>query len=216
MIYIIPCCHSVTQQCPTLRNPMNCSTAGFPVLHYLLELPQTHGHWVGDTIQPFHPLSSSSPPAFSLSQHQDLFQWVTSSHQVDEVLEFQNQSFNEYSGFIFFRIDWYDLLEVEKTLKSLLQHRNSKSSILWYSAFFMVQLSYPYLTTVKTIAVTTWTFVGKILYLLFIMLSRSAIAFIPRSKCLLISWLQLPSGVILVPKKIKSVTISIVSSSICH
>ena len=149
MIYIIPCCHSVTQQCPTLCNPMNCSTAGFPVLHYLLELAQTHGHWVGDTIQPFQPLSSSSPPAFSLSQHQDLFQLVTSSHQVDEVLEFQNQSFNEYSGFIFFRIDWYDLLEVEKTLKSLLQHRHSKSSILWHSAFFMVQLSHPYMMTGK-------------------------------------------------------------------
>ena len=121
---------------------------------------------------------------------------------------------NEYSGLISFRIDWFDLLEVQGTDKSLLQHHNSKASILRHSAFFMVQLSHPYLTTEKTIALTTWTFVGKIMSLLFSMLSRFVIAFLPRSKHLFISRLQLPSEVILEPKKIKSVTVSIVSPSI--
>ena len=104
---------------------------------------------------------------------------------------------NEYSGLISFRNDWLDLLAVQGTLKSLLQHHNSKASILWYSGFFIVQLSYPYMTTGKTIALTRWTFVSKVMSLLFKMLSRLVIAFIPRSKCLLISWLQSPSAVIL-------------------
>ena len=109
---------------------------------------------------------------------------------------------NEYSGLISFRIDWLDLLAVQGTLKSLLQHHSSKASILWRSAFFIVQLSHPYMTTGKTIALTRWTFVGKIMSLLFNMLSRLIIAFLPKSKCLLISWLQSPSVVILEPKKI--------------
>ena len=113
-------------------------------------------------------------------------------------------------------MDWLDLLAVQGTLKSLLQHHSSKASILWRSNFFIVQLSHPYMTTGKTIALTRWTFVGKVMSLLFNMLSRLVITFLPRSKCLLISWLQSPSEVILEPPKIKSVTVSTVSPSICH
>ena len=110
-------------------------------------------------------------------------------------------------------MDWLDLLAVQETLKSLLQHHSSKASILWRSAFFTVQLSYPHMTGGKTIALTRWTFVGKVMSLLFNMLSRLVIAFLPRSKHLLISWLQSPSAVILEPKKIKSVTVSTVFPS---
>ena len=117
---------------------------------------------------------------------------------------------------ISFRMDWLDLLAVQGTLKSLLQHHSSKASILQCSAFFIVHLSHPYMTTRKTIALTRWTFVGKVMSLLFNMLSRLVIPFLPRSKCLLISWVQLPYAVILEPKKIKSVTVSIVAPSICH
>ena len=109
---------------------------------------------------------------------------------------------NEYSGLNSFRMDWLDLLEVQRTLKSLLQHHSLKVSILWHSAFFIVQLSHPYMTTGKTIALTRRTFVSKVMSLLFNMLSRLVIAFLPRSKSLLISWLQSPSTVILEPKKI--------------
>ena len=119
---------------------------------------------------------------------------------------------NEYSGLIAFRMDWFDLLAVQGTLKSLLQHRNSKASILWHSAFFIVQLSHPYMTTGKTVALTRRTFVEKVMSLLVNMLSRLVIAFLPRSKRLLISWLQSPSAVILEPKKIKLVSIWISSS----
>ena len=123
---------------------------------------------------------------------------------------------NEYSGLIFFRIDWLDLLAIQGTLKSLLQHHSAKASILWCSPFFMAQLSHPHMTSGKTTALTRWTFVSKRMPLLFIMLSRSIIVFLPRSKQLLISWLQALSTVILEPKKIKSVTISTFSPSICH
>ena len=125
---------------------------------------------------------------------------------------------NKYSGLISFRMDWLDLLAVQGTLKSLLQHHSSKASILWCSALFIAQLSHPYMTTGKTIALTRQNFVclGKVKSLLFNMLSRFVIVFLPRSKSLLISWLQSPSAVILEPKKIKSVTFSIVSPSICH
>ena len=129
---------------------------------------------------------------------------------------FSISSCNECSGLIFFRIDWLDLLAVQGTLKSLLQHHSSKASILWHSAVFIVQLPHPYMTTGKTIAFTRWTFVDKVMFLLFSMLSRLVITFLPRSKCLLISWLQSPSAVILEPPKIKSVTVSTVSPSICH
>ena len=123
---------------------------------------------------------------------------------------------NEYSGLISFRIEWFHLLAVQGTLKSLFQHHSSKASILLCSAFFMVQLSHPYMTTGKTIALTRRTSVGKVMSLLFNILSRLVIVFLPRSKCLLISWLQSPSAVILEPKKIKFVTVSIVSPSTCH
>ena len=113
-------------------------------------------------------------------------------------------------------MDYFDLLAVQGTLKSLLQHHSSKASILWHSAFFIVQLSHPYMTTGKTIALTRWTFADKVMSLLFNMLSRLAITFLPRRKRLLISWLQSPSAVILDPKRIKFLTVSIVSLSICH
>ena len=115
-----------------------------------------------------HPLSAPSPPTFNLSQHQDLFQWISSLHQVVKVLvlQLQHQSF-QYSGMISFRIDWFDCLAVQGTLKSLLQHHSSKASILWWSAFFMVQLSHPYMITRNTVAFTIWTFVGKVMSLLF-------------------------------------------------
>ena len=122
----------------------------------------------------------------------------------------------EYSGLISFRIDWFDLPAFQGNLKSLLQHHSSKASIICYSTFLMVQLSYSNMTTGKTIALTRWTFVGKIMSLLLNMLSRLVIAFLPRCKHLLISWLQSPSAVIWGPPKIKSLTVSIVSPSICH
>ena len=123
---------------------------------------------------------------------------------------------NEYSGLIYFRNDLLDLLEVQGTLKSLLHHHSSKASILQCSAFFIVQFLHPYTTTEKTIALTRWNFVGKVMFLLFNMLSRLVIAFLPRSKCLLISWPQSPSAVILKPPQKKSLTVSIVSTPICH
>ena len=126
---------------------------------------------------------------------------------------FSISPFNEHPGLISFRMDWLDLLAVQRTLKSLLQHHSSKASILRRSAFFIVQLSHPYMTTGKTIALTRQTFAGKVMSLLFNMLSRFIITFLPKSKCLLISWLQSPSAVILEPRKIKSAT---VSPSICH
>ena len=123
---------------------------------------------------------------------------------------------NEYPGLISFKIDWLDLPAVQETLKSLLQHHSFKASVLHHSAFFIVQLSHPYMTTGKTIALTRWTSIGKVMSLLFNMLSRFVIAFLLRSRRLLISWLQSPSAVILEPLKIKSLTLSIVSPSICH
>ena len=176
---------------------MECSTPGFPVHHQLPDLTQTHVHWAGDAIQPSHPLLSPFPPVFNLSQHQGLFQWVSSLHQVSKYWSFgfSISPSNEYSGLISFRMDWFDLLAVQGTLKSLFQHHSSKASILPRSAFFMVQHSHLYMTTGKTIALTIWTFVGKVMSLLFNMLSRLVIAFLPRNKRLLISWLQPPSAV---------------------
>ena len=123
---------------------------------------------------------------------------------------------NEYLGLISFRIDWFDLFAIQGTLKSLLWHHSLKASVLRCSTFFMVQPSHPYMTTGKTTALTIWSFVGKVMSLLFNTLSRFVIAFLPRSKRLLISWLQSPSTVILEPKKIKSVTVSNFPPSICH
>ena len=142
---------SVAHSCPTLCDPMNRSMPGLPVHHHLLEFTQTHVHWVSDAVQPSHLLSSPSLPALNLSQHQGLFKWVSFSHQVSKYWSF---SFNispssEHPGLISFRMDWLDLLAVQETLKSLLQHHSSKASILWCSAFFTVQLSHPYMTTEK-------------------------------------------------------------------
>ena len=152
-----------------LCEPMNCSTPGLPVHCQLPEFTQIHLHWVGDAIQPSHPLSSPSPPAFNLSWHQGLFKWVSSSHQVTKYwsFSFSISPSKEYSGLISFRMDWLDLLAVQGTLKSLLQHHSSKASIIRHSAFFIVQLSHPDMTTGKTIALTRWTFIGKVTSLLF-------------------------------------------------
>ena len=136
-------------------------------------------------------------------------------HQVPKYwsFNFNIRSSNEHPGLISFRMDWLDLLAVQGTLKSLLQYHSSKASVLQHSAFFTVQLSHPYMTTGKTIALTNWTFVGKVMSLLFNMLSSLVITFLPRSKRLLISWLQSPFAVILEPRKIKPAT---VCPSICH
>ena len=163
------------QSCPTLCDPMDYSMPGFPVFHYLLEFAQTHGHWVSDAIQPYHPLSSPSP-AFNLSHHQDLSQWVSSLHQVAKVLEFQLQYLSFQWILISFRMVWFDLLEVQGTLNSLLQHHSSKASILQHSAFFMVQVSFLYMTARKAIALTLQTFVSKVMSLLFHKLSTFVIA----------------------------------------
>jgi len=179
-------------------DPMDCSTPGLPVHHQLLELAQTHVHRVGDAIQTSHPLSCPSPPAFNLSQHQVIFQRVISSNQVAKVLA---SASNEYSGLISLRMDWLDLLAVQGTLKSFLQHHSLKASVRQCSAFFMVHLSHSYMTIGKTTALSRWTFVGKVKSLLFNMSSWLVIAFLPKSKHLLISWLQLPSAVILKPPK---------------
>ena len=149
---------SVAHSCPTLCNPMDCSMPGFPVLHHLLELAQTYVHWVSDAIQPSHPLSFPSP-TFTLSQHQGLFQRVGSSLRWPKYWSFNISPFNEHSRLITFRIDWFDLLAVQGTLKSLLQCHSSEASILWSSAFFIVQLSHPYMTTRKFITMNIWTFV---------------------------------------------------------
>ena len=159
--------------------PMDCSMPGLPVDHQLPEFTQTHLHWVGNVIQPSHTLSSPSPPALNLSQHQGLFKWVSFLHKVAKILEFQfqHQSFQWTVRLISFRMDWLDLLAVPGTLMSFLQHHSSKASVLWCSAFF---ISHPYMTTGKTTALTRWTFVGKVMFLLFNMLSRLVIAFLPR------------------------------------
>ena len=163
---------SVAQSCPTLCDPIDCSMPGLPVHHQLLEFTQTH---VSDAIQPSHPLFSPSPPTFNLSQYQ-----VFSNESVLRIKWPKYWSFifsispsNEYSGLISFRVDWLDLLAVQGTFKSLLQHLSSEASILLCSAFFIVQLSHPYMTTGKTIALTRQTFVSKVMSLLFNMVSRN-------------------------------------------
>ena len=142
---------------------MNCNTPGFPVLHYLLEFAHTHVHWVGDAIPTSRHPSAPSHPAFNLSQYQGLFQWVDSLHQVAKYwsFSFSISPLNEYSRLISFRIDWFDLLDAQRTLKSILQHHSSKASILQRSALLMVQLSHPYIITGKTIALTGWILSAK-------------------------------------------------------
>ena len=198
---------------------MNRSTPGLPVHQQLPESTQTHVHQVGDAIQPSHPLSSllllpSIFPSIRVFSNESTLRirWP----------KYWSFSFNispssEHPGLISFRMDWFDVLEVQGILKSLLQHHSSKASILLCSAFSIVQLSHPYMTTGKTIALTRWVFVGKVMSLLFNMLSRLVITLLPRSKRLLISWLQSPSAVILKPRKLKSATVSTVStvSTVC-
>ena len=158
---------SVVQLCPTLCDPMNHSIPRLPVHYQLPESTQTHVHWVGDAIQPSHPLSSPSPPAFDLSQHQGLFKCVSSSYQVAKVLSFSfNISpSNVYSVLISFRMDWLDLCTVQRTFKSLLQHHSSKASILRCSAFFIVQLSHPYTNSHNGPYELSKTFVKRSLFI---------------------------------------------------
>ena len=180
----------LAQSCPTLCDPMNRSTLGLPVHNQFPESTQTHVHQVGDAIQPSHPLLSPSPPpsiflsirVFS-NESALLIRWPKYWS-----FSFNISSSSEHPGLISFTMDWLDLLAVQGTLKSLLQHHSSKASILLCSAFFIAQLSHPYMTTGKTIALTRRTFVGKVMSLFFNMLSRWVITFLPRSKHLLISW----------------------------
>ena len=176
----------VIQLCLTPCIPMDWSMPGFPVHHQLPELAQTHVHWVGDAIPPSHPLSSPSPPASIFPSIR-----VFSNESVLRIswpnywsFSFSASPSNEYSGLISFRIAQLDLLAVQGTLKSLLQHHSSKASILPCSAFFITQLSHPYMTPGKIIALTRQTFVGKVMSLLFNMLSMLVIVFLPRSKYL--------------------------------
>jgi len=197
---------------------MDCSTPGLPVHHQHSEPAQTHVHRAGDAIQPSQPLSSLllQPPIFPTIR-------VFSNESVLCIrwpkywsFSFSISPSNEYLGLISYRMNWLDPLSLQGTLKTLLQYHSSKASILWCSAFFTVQLSHPYMTTGKTIVLTRKTFVRKVMFLVFKMLPKFVIAFLPRSKCLLISWLQSASHVILEPKKIKSVTVSTISASIFH
>ena len=190
---------SVTQSCLTLCDPMDCSTPGFPVLHHLLEVARTHIHWVGDAI---HQLVLCCPLLLLPSVFSRIRVFPNESVLRIRWPKYWSFSFNispsnEYPGLISFRMNWLDLLAVQGTLKSLLQHHSSKASILRCSALFIIQLSHPYMTSGKTIALSRRTFVGKVMSLLFNMLSRLVIAFLPRSKRLLVSWLQSPSAVIL-------------------
>ena len=209
---------SVAQLCPSLCNPVNRSTPGLPVHHQLPEFTQTQFHRADDAIQPSHPLSSllllpPILPGIRVFSIQSTFRMRWPKYWS---FSFSFSPSNE--GLISFRLGWspLDLLAVQGTLKSLLQHHSSKASILQRSAFSTVQLSHPYMTTGKTIALARRTFVGKVMSLLFKMLSTLVITFLPMSKCLLISWLQSPSALILEPPKIKSDTVSAIFPSISH
>ena len=204
---------SVAQSCLTLCNPVDCSLPGFLVLHYLLEFAQTH---ITESVMPSNHLilghclfvlSSVFPSESALCIRWPKY-WSFSLSICPS---------SEYSGLISFRIDWFDLLAVQRTLKSLLQHHNSKGSILWCSAFFVVQVSHLYMTSGKRIAWTVRIFVGKVMSLLFnILISRFVIAFLPKRRHLLISCPQSPSAVILEPKNITFVTVSTFPPSIRH
>ena len=197
---------SVAQSCPTLCDPMNHSTPGLPIHHQLPESTQTHAHRLGDATQPSHPchtllLLPPIPPRIRVFFNESTLHRTWPKYWS---FSFSISPSKEHPGLISSRMDRLDLLAVQGTLKSLLQHHSSKASLLQHSAFFTVQLSYPYMTTGNTIALTRRTSVGKVMSLLFNMLSRLVITFLPRSEHLLISWLQSPSAVILEPKKIKS------------
>ena len=194
---------SVAQSCLTLCDPVDCSTPGFLVHHQLLEFTQTRVRGVGGAVPPSHPLSSplllpSTFPSIRVFPNESFHQSGGQSTGVSASASVLPMNIQDW-----FPLGWTGwIFTVTGTLQSLLQHHSSKASILWHSAFFIVQLSHPYMTTGKTIALTRlWTFVGKVMSLLFSMLSRLVIAFLPRSRCLLISWLQSPSLVILEPPK---------------
>ena len=185
-------CCSVAKSCLNLCDPLDCSTPGFPVHHQLLELTQTHVHWIGDPLIlccPL-PLLPSIFPSIKVFSNESVLHIRWPKYWS---FSFNISSSNEHSRLISFRMDWLDLLAVQWTLKSPLQHHSSKASILWCLAFFIVQLSHLYVTTGKTIALTRQTFVGKVMSLFLNMLSRLVITFLPRSERLLISWLQSPS-----------------------
>ena len=209
---------SVAQSCPTLYDPMNRSTPGLPVHHQLPEFTQ---FMPIESVMPSrhlilcHPLLllPPIPPSIRVFSNKSTLRMRWPKYWS---FSFSIIPSKEIPGLMSFRMDSLDLLAVQGTLKSLVQHHSSKASILQRSAFFTVQLSHPYMTTGKTIALTRQTFVGKVMPLLFNMLSRLVITFLPRSKRLLISWLQSPSVVILEPKTIKSDTVSSVSPSISH
>ena len=170
---------SVAESYLTLCDPMDCNTPGLPVHHQLLEFTQTHVHWVGDAIQPSHPLSSPSPPpsifpSIRVFSNESALRMRWTKYWS---FSFNISPSNEHPGLISFRMDWLDLLALQGTLKSLLQHHSSKASVIQHSAFFLVQLSHPYMTTGKIIALTRWTLVGKVMSLLFNMLSRLVITF---------------------------------------
>ena len=195
---------SVAQSCLTLGDPIDCSTPGFPVHHQLLEFTKLMS--IESVMLPNH-LILCHPFLLVPSIFTSIRVFSSESALCNRWPKYWTFSFNispsnEHSGLISIRMDWLDLLAVQGTLKSLLQHHSSKVSIVWCSAFFTVQLSHAYMTTGKTIALTRRTFVGKVMCLLFNMLSRLVITFLPRSKRLLISWLQSPSAVILEPPKI--------------
>ena len=170
---------------------MDCSTTGFLLLYYVPEFAQNHVHWVDDATQPSHSLS---PPSLLASIFSSIRVFSNElalciKRPKDWSFSFSISPSNDYLWLISFMIDWYDLLAVQGTLKSLPQHHSLKVLILWRSTLFMVQLSHPYMTTGKTIALTMWAFVSKVIYLLFNMLSRFVITFLPRNKWLFISWL---------------------------
>ena len=180
---------SVAQSCPTLCDPKECSTPGFPVHHQLSEFTSTHVHRLGDAFQPSHPMLSllllpSVFPSIRVFSNESVIRMRWPKYWS---FSFSISPSNEHPGLISFSMDWLDPLAVQGTLKSLLPHHSSKASILQHSVFFIVQLSHPYMTTGKTIALTRGTFVGKEMSLLFNMLSRLVITFLPRSKHLLIS-----------------------------
>ena len=202
--------------CPTLCDPMNRSMPGFPVHHQFPEFTQTQVHWVSDAI---NHLILCCPLLLLPSIFCKIRVFSNESAVRIRWSKYWSFSFNispsnEHPGLISYRMDWLDLLAVQGTLKSLLQHHNSKASILRCSNFFTIQLSHPYMTTGKTMALPRQTFVGKVMSLLFNMLSRLVITLLPRSKRLLISWLKSPSAVILEPPKIKSDTVSTLSPSV--
>ena len=210
------CYCSVPKSCPTLCDPMDYSTPGFPVLHYLPEFTQVHV--IESVISSKHLilcfpslLLPSIFPSIRVFSNESALRIRWPKHWS---FSFSISPSNEYSGLISHRINWFDLLVVQGNLKSLLQHHSSKASTLRHSAFFMVQLSEPYMTTGKTIALTIRTVVGKMMSLPFNTLSRFVIDFFPRSRDILISWLKSPSTVILEPKKRKSVTASISTSAL--